>query len=137
MALEDDLLTLVSSNQLVLYPDHWRNYNNLYIKLNSILVNRHYSQWTINIMRLLTEGGIPLDAMQRYGPICCLLTRVIFKIGPSKLDTEIIKIKLLFNRILTHYTCSHGIPQLNHLYTFSAQNRGSLGNIYFINTFSL
>jgi len=26
-------------------------------------------------MRLLTVGGTPLEAMQRYEPMCCLVTR--------------------------------------------------------------
>jgi len=32
---------------------------------------------------LLTVGGTPLDAMQRYGPICSRVTRVISSSEPS------------------------------------------------------
>lgn len=45
-------------------------------------------QLTTSIIRLLTEGGTPLDAMHKYGPMCCLFTRVKFSNEPSATATE-------------------------------------------------
>lgn len=44
---------------------------------------------TVNIIRLLTVGGTPLEAIHRYAPACCLFTLLIFSTGPSRDDTEI------------------------------------------------
>lgn len=38
-------------------------------------------------IRLLTVGGTPFEAIQRYGPICRRLTCVISSSGPSMLAT--------------------------------------------------
>lgn len=46
-----------------------------------------YLQWTMRTIRLLTVGGTPLEAMQRYGPMCRRVTRVISSSGPSMLAT--------------------------------------------------
>lgn len=46
-----------------------------------------YLQWTINITRLLTVGGTPFEAMQRYALICNLFTRDMVNVGPSTLKT--------------------------------------------------
>lgn len=46
-----------------------------------------YSQFTISIILLLTEGGIPLEAIHKYGPICMRFTLVIFSTEPSALIT--------------------------------------------------
>lgn len=32
---------------------------------------------------LLTDGGTPLEAMQRYGPMCSLFTLVMLNVLPS------------------------------------------------------
>lgn len=45
-------------------------------------------QCTMSIIRLLTDGGTPFEAIHKYGPICKRLTRVIFSSGPSTLRTE-------------------------------------------------
>lgn len=44
--------------------------------------NLWYLQWTMSMTRLLTDGGIPLDAMHRYAPIFNLSTREMVKIDP-------------------------------------------------------
>lgn len=48
----------------------------------------YYSQFTCSNILLLTEGGTPLDAMQRYAPISSRVTWVKFKNSPSILKTE-------------------------------------------------
>ena len=42
-----------------------------------------YLHWTLSMMRLLSEGGIPLEAMQRYAPICRRDTRGSSRTSPS------------------------------------------------------
>lgn len=44
-----------------------------------------YVQWTVSIILLLTEGGTPLEAMQRYGPMWSRLTRDMLNVAPSTL----------------------------------------------------
>lgn len=39
-------------------------------------------------MRLLTDGGIPLDAMHKYAPMCKRLTLDTFNHGPLTVTTE-------------------------------------------------
>lgn len=46
---------------------------NIKIYLHSIVI----------IILLLTVGGTPLEAMHKYAPACCLLTRLIFSTGPT------------------------------------------------------
>lgn len=41
----------------------------------------------MSIIRLLTEGGTPLEAMHKYDPICERVTFVIVKLAPSTLLT--------------------------------------------------
>lgn len=59
-----------------------------YVTLKFIDKYVEYIQWTINVMRLLTVGGTPLEAMHRYEPICCLVTRWNVRIGLSTTATE-------------------------------------------------
>jgi hypothetical protein len=44
-----------------------------------------YVQCTISMILLLTVGGTPLDAMQRYAPICSRFTLVMLNTEPSTL----------------------------------------------------
>lgn len=44
-----------------------------------------YVQCTISIILLLTVGGTPLDAMQRYAPMCSRFTLVMLNTAPSTL----------------------------------------------------
>lgn len=46
---------------------------------------------------LLTLGGTPLDAMQRYDPMCKRFTLLMLKFGPSTVDTEKAKKSLEFD----------------------------------------
>lgn len=46
-----------------------------------------YLQWTINIIRLLTVGGTPFEAIHRYAPMCNRFTRDMVNVGPSTLIT--------------------------------------------------
>lgn len=39
------------------------------IYLSKYVIHRLYSQFTTSIIRLLTDGGTPLDAMHRYAPM--------------------------------------------------------------------
>lgn len=55
-----------------------------------------YSHSTVIIIRLLTVGGTPFDAMHKYAPACWRLTRLIFNTGPSSEDTEIWSILNLY-----------------------------------------
>lgn len=59
------------------------NYHIIVVKIKKI-VNL---QLTTNIMRLLTDGGTPLDAMHKYAPMWKRLIRVRFRTGPSTLCT--------------------------------------------------
>lgn len=82
VALERHLLTFVCPHQLVLYPDHWWNCNTIQswseINLPNHLAwsgvvsecvcgerRRLNLQCTMSIIRLLTDGGTPLEAIQR------------------------------------------------------------------------
>ena len=47
-------------------------------------------QWTMSMIRLLTDGGTPLEAMHKYGPMCSRFTRVMLKTLPSIDGAEII-----------------------------------------------
>lgn len=42
----------------------------------------------MTVIRLLTEGGTPLLAIQRYAPMCNLLIRVMLNTEPSTVATE-------------------------------------------------
>jgi hypothetical protein len=42
----------------------------------------------MSMILLLTVGGTPFVAMQRYAPICSRFTLVMLNTGPSMLDTE-------------------------------------------------
>jgi hypothetical protein len=44
-----------------------------------------YVQCTMSMILLLTVGGTPLDAMQRYAPICSRFTLVMLNTEPSTL----------------------------------------------------
>lgn len=44
-------------------------------------------QCTMSMMRLLTDGGTPLEAMQRYGPMCNRFTLLILNTLPSTVAT--------------------------------------------------
>lgn len=46
-----------------------------------------YLQWTINITRLLTDGGIPFEAMHNIGPMLSLSAREIENDDPLMLGT--------------------------------------------------
>jgi len=50
-------------------------YYNIMVISYGLFSNVENVQWTIRVMRLLTVGGTPLEAMQRYEPMCCLVTR--------------------------------------------------------------
>ncbi len=41
----------------------------------------------MSIIRLLTEGGMPFEAIHKYAPMCNRFARVIFNKGPSTLET--------------------------------------------------
>lgn len=47
-----------------------------------------YLQCTMSMIRLLTVGGTPFDAMHKYAPMCSLLTRVMLNTEPSTVATE-------------------------------------------------
>lgn len=53
-------------------------------------VNTDYSQWTMSIILLLTVGGTPLEAMQRYAPMWSRFTLVMFNVDPLTLDTAVV-----------------------------------------------
>jgi len=61
-------------------------------KMESRITQRNYVQWTVRRIRLLTVGGTPLDAMQRYGPIWRRVIRVISSSGPTILPAVIVYI---------------------------------------------
>ena len=42
----------------------------------------------MSMILLLTVGGTPLVAMQKYAPICSRFTLVMLNTGPSMLGTE-------------------------------------------------
>lgn len=61
-----------------------------------------YSHSTSSIMRLLTDGGTPLLAIQRYAPISALLTLVKFNVSPKSFSTAI-----------TYYYCYYCVCNIN------------------------
>lgn len=72
----------------------WLIFHELISKKNEwICKKNNYVQWTISMILLLTDGGTPLVAMQRYEPMCSRFTLVILKRAPSTFITEI-KIEL-------------------------------------------
>lgn len=70
-------------------------------------------------MRLLTDGGIPFVAMQRYGPIWYLFTLVMFSTDPTKVLTESKKI---------HISLVKSYVTLEFVYNSCSTNHGLLYN---------
>lgn len=66
------------------------NLTNLSTK--KITTKNRYLQCTSNRIRLLTDTGTPFDAIQRYAPICNLLTLLIVMLSPSYISALIFKI---------------------------------------------
>jgi len=56
------------------------------------ITQQNYVQWTVRRIRLLTVGGTPLDAIQRYGPIWRRVIRVISSSGPTILPAATVYI---------------------------------------------
>lgn len=55
-------------------------------------------QCTINVIRLLTDGGTPFEAMHKKLPIWVRSTRAIGNVGPSAYSTEIGEMKTEYRR---------------------------------------
>lgn len=68
----------------------------LYCVLWIIHITFIYIQWTWSISLLLTDGGTPLAAMQRYAPISDLVTFDKIKDSPSTDVTEMSEKKKRF-----------------------------------------
>lgn len=55
-------------------------------------------QWTINVILLLTVGGIPFEAIHKYEPICILVTRWNVNVGLSTTGTWMYKLNLIHEK---------------------------------------
>jgi hypothetical protein len=68
----------------------------VYIYRSTQTVNLFHSHCMMSMIRLLTDGGIPLDAMHRYAPMCERFTFDTFSQGPFTAITEKSKLKQHF-----------------------------------------
>jgi len=68
-------------------------------EFNSI-VGWFHSHCMMSMIRLLTEGGIPFDAMHKYAPMCKRLTFDTFNHDPFTVTTENYNFKNIFNNLI-------------------------------------